>query len=195
MNKLQGFYALEKSNLPAVPWKKYNKNVSLDPNILWTIRSAVIEGDDLNLPRKIGVTADEAEKFANDLYSTMKPDDLIIYYPYFVAIKSGVLDVSSQRIAIEAVRDDLWNLVTHNKKDVTFIFEDDNLRIVGDENFLLQDELIQLIDYCSTIKRQFNNEIANGKNILLEWSFACKANIKKQPEGDICLVFYEIRSI
>jgi hypothetical protein len=195
MNKLQGFYALEKSNLPAVPWRKYSKAVCFDPNLLWTIRSAVMKGDDLNLPRKVGVTAEEAQEFAQELYNKMKLDDLIIYYPYFIALKSGVLDISKNRIAIEAVKDDLWNLVTDNKTNVTIIFEEDDIKIKGDESFLTQDEIIQLIDYCSVIKRQFYEEIASGKNVMLEWSYAQKSSIYKQPVGDVSLVFYEIRTV
>ncbi|MGB8451589.1 MAG: hypothetical protein WCD89_04585 [Anaerocolumna sp.] len=195
MNKLQGFYALAKSNLPAVPWMKYEKDTNFNPDILWTIRSAVTEGEDLNLPRKIGVNGNEAKVFAQELNNNLKPEDMIIYYPYFIAVKSGVIDISRHRIAIEAVKADLWNLVTNNEKDVTIIFEDEDVNIIGDEYFLTQEEMIELVDYCSVIKRQFQREIANGKNILLEWSYACKSDINKQPIGEAGLVFYEIRTV
>lgn len=195
MNKLQGFYALEKSNLPSVPWRKYYDSVKFDKNILWTVRSAIKQGNDLNLPRKVGVTSDVAEKFAKELNCKLGPNDLIIYYPYFIAIKSGVLDISKRRIVIEAVKDDLWNLVTNNRKDVTIIFEDDDIRFIGDANFLKQDELIKIIDCCPMIKRQFYSDITDGKSVMLEWSFACKSNLDKQPIGDVDLIFYEIRTV
>lgn len=195
MNKLQGFYALAKSNLPAVPWKKYDRETHFDPDILWTIRSAITEGEDFNLPRKIGVNAAEANGFAKELAGNLKPEDLIIYYPYFIAIKSGVIDISKHRTAIEAVKADLWNLVTYNQKDVTIIFEEEDVRICGDEYFLTQDETIELVDYCTLIRREFQKEIESGKNILLEWSYASKSDLNKQPTGDISLVFYEIRTL
>ena len=195
MNKLQGFYALEKSNLPAVPWKKYKQGTKLDKALLWTIRSAVKEGDDLHLPRKIGVTAFEAEEFANELYSQLEAADMIIYYPYFIAVKSGVLDISSHRIAIEAVKDDLWNLVTYNKTDVTIIFEEDDLKMIGDDKFLTREELLELIDYCTIIKKLYSSDIADGKNVILEWSFAYESDINKKPLGEAKLVFYEIRTV
>lgn len=195
MNKLQGFFALQKSSLPAVPWKKFDESVKLNSDILWTIRTAVMTGDDLNLPRKVGVTALEAEDFANELLCKLGYNDMVIYYPYFIAIKSGVLDVSNRRIVIEAVKDDLWNLVTHNKKDVTIIFEEDDLHIVGDEQFLSQDELFELIDYCTIVKRHFLEEILEGKNVMLEWSYACKSDINKRPIGNSELIFYEVRTI
>lgn len=56
MNKLEGFYELRRSNLPTVPWLEYSANVALDDSVLWTVRSSVSAGNDLNLPRKIGVT-------------------------------------------------------------------------------------------------------------------------------------------
>ena len=195
MNKLQGFYVLEKSNLPSVPWKKYEGNDRFDPNILWTVRSAIREGEDFNLPRKVGVSAVEASEFAAELYEKLGTEDMVIYYPYFIALKSGVIDVSNNRVVIEAVKDDLWNLVTYNKKDVTIIFEEDDLRIVGNEYFLDQEELMTLIEYCNMIKKKFSLEINAGKNILLEWSFAKNSNISKQAIGDTKLVFYEIRTL
>lgn len=195
MNKLQGFYALQKLNLPAIPWKKYDKSLSLDSNILWTIRSAVMEGDDLNLPRMVGVTADEAENFANMLYGQLSPKDLIVYYPFFIAKKSGVLDISNRRITIEAVKEDLWNLVTYNNKDVTIIFEDEDIDFIGDEKFLSHDELIQLIDISTQLKKQLKSELDTGKSVLLEWSFAYKSDINKSPVGDMSLIFYEIRTV
>ena len=63
MNKLDGFYQLKTLTLPTVDWVEY-KGQSLDRDILWTVRSAVFSGDDFNLPRAVGVSADEAERFA-----------------------------------------------------------------------------------------------------------------------------------
>lgn len=195
MNKLEGFLALRKSGLPSVPWQEYSKDTVLDKNILWTIRSAVSQGDDFNLPRKVGVKADEAKAFADMLLNGLSKNDLVLYYPYFIAVKSGVIEVSEKRVVIEAVKKDLWNLVTNNNKDVTIIFENDNLSFVGDSDFLSQEELFQLIDYCVLIKRNYKQLLISGSSIFLEWSFACKANINNESLGEQNLVFYEIRTI
>jgi len=195
MNKLEGFLALRESGLPSVPWKEYNKNTILDRDILWTVRSAVAKGEDLNLPRLVGVRAEEAMEFADELLKTLKADDLVLYYPYFIALKSGVIDISRDRVVIEAVKEDLWNLVTYNKKDVTIIFDNESLDFVGDEKFLTQEELYDLIDYCVIVKNKFKEVLGTGKSILLEWSFACKADINKERIGMPALVFYEIRTV
>ncbi len=195
MNKLQGFFALANSHLPAVPWKKYTKQTVLDNQVLWTIRSAVLQGDDLNLPRKIGVTAFEAKQFADQLLTTLNKDDMVIYYPFFIAQKSGVIEISDKRTVIEAVNEDLWNLVTYSKKDITIVFEDDDIKFIGNDQFLDEKELFELIDYCVTIKKRFISEISFGKSIFLEWSFAYQSDIQKRAIGDKNLVFYEIRTV
>lgn len=195
MNKLEGFLALRKSGLPSVPWKEYTKDTKLDKEILWTVRSAVAKGEDLNLPRIVGVVAEVAKTFADELLNTLEKNDLVLYYPYFIALKSGVIDISRERVVIEAVKDDLWNLVTNNKKDVTIIFDQDNLDFVGNADFISQEELFSLIDFCVIIKNKFTNEINTGKSILLEWSFACKADMNKEQVGKPSLVFYEIRTV
>ena len=60
MNKLMGFLELKDLNLPAVPWKEFNDKVSFDEKLLWTVRTAVEKGEDLNLPRVVGVDAKDA---------------------------------------------------------------------------------------------------------------------------------------
>ena len=195
MNKLEGFYALNDLRLPTVPWKQYKKETVLDDTILWTIRSAVVRGDDLNLPRKIGVTASEADSFAKMLLNKLGDNDLIIYYPYFIALKSGVMDVSNNRIVIEAVAEDLWNLVTYNEKNVTIIITDNDSSYVGDKEFITEAELKELLKFSSVIKRTFRDEIYSGRSVLLEWSYSMKSDLNKQPIGEKSLVFYEARTI
>lgn len=195
MNKLEGFLALRESGLPSVPWKKYTKETILENDILWTVRSAVEKGEDLNLPRKVGVSAEEAKEFADGLLSSLMKNDLVLYYPYFIAHKSGVIDISRDRVVIEAVKEDLWNLVTYNKKEVTIIFDHESLDFVGDSGFLSEEELYLLIDHCVMIKNKFRELLYTGKSILLEWSFACKADMNKCSIGQPFLVFYEIRTV
>lgn len=195
MNKLEGFYALNDLRLPTVPWKQYKKDTILDDSILWTIRSAVVRGDDLNLPRKIGVSASEADIFAKMLLNKLGDNDLIIYYPFFIALKSGVIDISNNRIVIEAVAEDLWNLVTYNKKNVTIIITDNDISYVGDKEFLSETELNELLKFGFVIKRTFRDEICSGHSVLLEWSYSMKSDLNKRPIGEKSLVFYEVRTV
>lgn len=194
MNKLEGFLALRELGLPSVPWEKYNKNIILDNDILWTVRCAVSKGNDINLPRRVGITAKEAREFADNLMDTLSANDLILYYPYFIATKSGVIEISNGRTVIEAVKDDLWNLVTYNKVDVSIIFDDD-LRFIGDADFLAENELYEIIDYCTMIRKKLGSTIQEGKSIILEWSFGCRSNMSKESLGQPSLIFYEIRTV
>lgn len=195
MNKLEGFYKLNELNLPTIPWKTFEKGTELDASVLWTIRCAVNQGNDFNLPRLVGAAAKEACIFANELIEKLTVKDLVIYYPYFIAKKSGVIQLSSFQTVIEAVTGDLWNLVTDNKKEVTIIFENDDLKFIGDDNFLSPGELLELVDYCLLIRKMLQQEISSGRTVYVEWSFACESDVDKEPVGDQKLIFYEIKTV
>lgn len=190
-----GFYELKDINIPTVPWEMYSEAVELDSSMLWTIRAAVKSGDDLNLPRAVGVTAEEAAVKGNALLEKYKDTGMVVYYPYFIADKSGVMDISAGRIVLEAVDKDLWNLVTHGRKDVTIILEDDAVKHIGDTDFLSREELDILLKYANRIKSYYREVISEGKSIIAEWSFAYNTDVDRKPLGDKYLVFYELRSI
>ena len=195
MNKLLGFFELKHSSLPTIPWNEYNKDVLLDPQYLWTIRSAVFRGDDLNLPRLVGVNASEAKLFADQLYDKLIDKGIVIYYPYFIAEKSGTLDVYLDKVVIEAVQDDLWNLVTYSDREVTIQIQNDIVVYNGNKDFLLGYEVNELLKYINTIRSMFRNYFFEGKSVLLEWSYAYNCDINKNRTGNKYLVFYEARSV
>lgn len=195
MNKLLGFYELKDSGLPTIPWKEYKEGCVLDNSILWTVRTAVYKGNDLNLPRSIGVSANEAEKFARLTTEKYSGNGMVIYYPYFIAEKSGTLNVFSNKTIIEAVKDDLWNLVTYSQKNITVILENDKNEYIGEKNFLKKDELDEIVSYIKNIKMLYRDELMEGKSVLLEWSYAYQSDINKNKVGDKYLVFYEARTI
>lgn len=197
MNKLFGFYELNRLSLPTVPWKKYDPSVELDSNLLWTIRSAVNNGDDLNLPRLVGKGADEAKSFADDLYKKIHEKGMVIYYPYFVAHKSGTLNVFLNKTIIESVKFDLWNMVTNQDLDVSYTLARDYTihKLYGNPNLLNEYEFAELVKNAKKIHSIFRNELLEEKSILLEWSFASNCDIKEKPIGNQYLVFYEIRTV
>ena len=190
-----GFYELKDINIPTVPWERYSRDVVLDKTMLWTVRVAVKSGDDLNLPRAVGVTAEEAAEKAGALLEKYTETGLVIYYPYFIAEKSGVIDIRSDRIVIEAVDKDLWNLVTHGRKNVTIIFEECSARYIGDSAFITDSELDVLMKYITRIKSYYRNAMNEGMSIMAEWSFAYNTDKDHKPLGEKYLVFYELRSI
>jgi len=195
MNKLMGFYELRDMSLPTVPWKEYTGKEKLDSNFLWTIRSAVFEGDDLNLPRMVGEGASESTAFADELLSAMKNKGIVIYYPYFLAKKSGTLNVYNNKVIIEAVNQDLWNLVTYADREVTIEISEEKRTFHGNDAFLSEDEISTIFSYVANIKKTFRGDLLEGKSVLLEWSFANYSDLLKHPIGDEFLVFYEARTI
>lgn len=120
---------------------------------------------------------------------------MVIYYPYFLAEKSGTLNVFSDRIIIEAVKDDLWNLVTYQDKEVTIIIQDEEIKYIGNQDFIKACELDELQYYVKEVKRMFRDELFEGKSILLEWSYAYECDSHKNKIGKRYLVFYEARTV
>ena len=166
-------------------------------NILWTIRSAVNRGNDLNLPRLVGKTADEAKIFADELYKKIGNNGIVAFYPYFVAHKSGTLSISYDNIIVEAVNKDLWNLVTNQDLDVSLSYSYDGILLSyhGNKDFFEQDEIQQLLVNAKKAKSLFRDTLIEGGSALLEWSFASSCDITGKAVGEQYLVFYEARTI
>jgi hypothetical protein len=196
MNKLMGFFELNDIALPTIPWREYRPNVELSDAYLWTIRSAVIYGNDLNLPRLVGKDSSEAKKFADELYNRIKDNGMVIYYPYFIAKKSGTLNVYNNKVVVEAVKDDLWNLVTNQNVNVSLVFDKDEkiISLNGDDSFLTKEEISELLKYAKQIRGIYRNDLLEGNTILLEWSYAFSCDKNKLPTGNPYLVFYEVRT-
>lgn len=194
MNKLMGFFELKELNVPSIPWKEFKEDTVLSNELLWTVRTAVFRGDDLNLPRKVGVNSKEAVEFGRSMLKKFNNTGMVIYYPYFIAEKSGNLNVFYDKIVIEAVKDDLWNLVSLSKRDVTIIESNGETRCFGDSLFLNPDEYEEIVKNVPAIKLAFRNELLTGRGVLLEWSFAKSCNVNREPVGQKYLVFYEVRT-
>lgn len=195
MNKLMGFYELQAANLPSIDWREYTGKEKLDDKLLWTVRTAIFSGNDLNLPRLVGAVAEEATKFANDLLLSLDKKGIVLFYPYFIAKKSGTLNIYKDSVIIEAVKDDLWNLVTYSDREVTIRHNGDGVIIDGNAKFLSDNEQDKLLFYVSRIRQLYRDELIAGESILIEWSLAFNCNLQKQAVGDEYLVFYEMRSV
>jgi len=222
MNKYMGFYELREISIPTVPWQLFTADTGLDSNLLWTVRVAVEGGNDLNLPRAVGVSAEEAVKKGRELLKEYSGKGIVIVYPYFIAQKSGMLDISSTRTVIEAVNKDLWNLVTYGSRNMTAVFpfgladegavqmvigrggssdscsksetsDMGGVQIFGDEAFLDTEEQKELLKYSAVLRGRFREKLSEGKSIFAEWSYAFRTDMEHEPIGDRYLVFYELR--
>ena len=195
MNKLEGFYELAACGLPAVPWQEYRPHTELDPAQLWTVRTAVLRGSDLDLPRAVGVTAEKAQAFAAAQLSRTPPP-LVLYYPFFCALKSGTLEVAPHRTVIEAVDKDLWNLVTHGHRNVTLVFPQQGPpQSHGDADFLSPAQVQQLQAAARRVRSRYRGALAAGQSVLLEWSYGAPSDLQRRATGDFSLVFLEIRTL
>ena len=190
MNKLDGFFRLKELSLPTVPFKIYEPGGRLSPDRLWTLRTALYEGHDFALPRAVGVSSKEGEAFASKYEKEYSGKGIIIYYPYFVASKSGTLLIRSQQSIIEGVKGDLWHLVSEGKKEMTWFMGG---KFIGNASFLNDDEKKELEKQESKLRRIFYEDLAIGKEVLLEWSFAHDSDFQGQAVGEAYLVFYELR--
>lgn len=199
VNKYLGFYQLKAINIPTVPWKQFTTETELDEGLLWSVRVAVLDSNDLNLPRLIGARSEEACLKGRELLDRFSDRGLVIYYPYFIAEKSGVLEISSCRTVIEAVDKDLWNLVTHGRRDVTIVIasagKSEIAQYHGDPDFLSPEEMSEIKRYAAVIKGRFRGDLSEGRSVLAEWSFAYNTDIDKKPIGGRYLVFYELRTV
>lgn len=195
MNKYMGFYELKSINIPTVDWKQFTLQTRLDENLLWTLRVAVEHKNDLNLPRYVGIKASDAYNKGRELLKKYENSGMVIYYPYFIAEKSGVMDVSNQRTVIEAVEKDLWNLVTYGRNNVTIIFENGKEKRIGEHKFLSEYEIKQLRKYEEIFKKRYRNVLSEGSSVFAEWSFAFNTDVSCKPIGNKHLVFYELRSV
>ncbi len=121
---------------------------------------------------------------------------MILYYPFFVANISGTLLVESDRVIIECIHGDLWNMVSNGDRDVTIILTSDNSReITGDTNLISESQLMEILDGVKNIRHRFRDDFTEGKSVLLEWSYAQRSSLNKIPTGEEYLVFYEARTV
>ncbi len=196
MNKYMGFYELNSLSLPTVPWQLFTPDTVLDEQLLWTVRVAVESGNDHNLPRAVGVAADEATLKGKEFLREYGSNGIVVYYPYFIAEKSGVLDINSHRTVIEAVDKDLWNLVTFGRKNLTVILPKNQPKeYFGEADFLDKSEISELMKHASVISGRYRQELSQGSSILAEWSYAYNTDILYKPIGQRYLVFYELRAL
>ena len=115
----------------------------------------------------------------------------------YIAHKSGTLNVFYDKTIVEAVKKDLWNLVTLQDVDVSIKFDSEmNITdIHGNVNFFEVKEINELLSNVKKIRHIFREDLLEGKSILLEWSYASNCNTNNEVVDEQYLVFYEARTI
>ena len=149
--------------------------------------------DDGKIYGRIGVTSKEAMTYIKSQYKELGRRRMLIYYPYFTAYKSGTIDLSYDRIVIEAVDGKIENLKKKHRVDETIIFREDDIEIYGEEEFLTREETLSLIDYGKMLRKRCDNEIEYGKNIIVYWSIVQETKKSMIPRDDKKLLFHQIK--
>ena len=216
MKVLESDYILKTLDLPTIDWKPYDPETRLDQDIFWTIKLEDLPNvkckEKSNQPVRswirrrrlspetyrrnglIGVHAVKAMEFGNRMYR--KVDDSrqrLIYYPYYTVVKSGILDLNRARVVIEGTTGDITNLLQESKVEVTMIFTEDDVEVIGDERLFRQEEILSLIDHSREVRKMASRDIEDGKNIQLMFSFVYHTSEDYKPEGEIQLIFHKFK--
>lgn len=194
INKLRGLYLLRQWGLPAIKWEIFTRDTTLPANCLWTVRTALYSGQDVNLPRAVGVEAKEAEAFARRLLQELGDRGVVFYYPYFVAERSGTLLVGKERAVVEAVKGDLWHLVSEGKRDAYLLLdlEEGKIREERPPEFFTPEEQKKLLGWARQVRWRGRDYLSAGFSLLLEWSVVAES---EERSGGDKFVFYELRTV
>ncbi len=197
MNKYIGLLTLKEYRFPTINWKCFNQDTLLDASFLWTIRlAAYYDSNDFGLPCYLGMKSDDAICKGLDLYRSYDMSEYIIMcYPYFVAIKSGTIDLRQDYDVIEVVFGNCTELTRNNNVDLTMIFKDNGYNTIGDDTILDEDEINLLYRYMKLAKYRFRDESLNGCIIILEWSFGYDVDANGIRKSENFLIFNEMRVI
>lgn len=193
MYVLQNCYILDYLDLPTIPWAPCRTTEALDDTILWTVKNEPYSFNDGKIYGRIGVTSNEAMHYIKSQYQDLGNRRMLIYYPYFTAAKSGTIDLSYDRIVIEAVEGKIENLKKKHRVDETIIFREEEIEILGDEAFLTKEETLHLIDYAKQLRNRCQNDIAFGRNIIVYWSIVQETRKNMIPRDDQKLLFHQIK--
>jgi len=217
MKVLENDNILKTLDLPTIDWKPYNPEADLQKDIFWTIKVEEIpDGKEKDQkPRKtvlrwlrkrnertnpikrnglIGIHAEKAKEYGDWMYRRIDPaKQMVLYYPYYTVVKSGILDLNGERVVIEGTNGDINNMLLNSKIEVTMILTEDDVEVFGDERFFRQEEFLSLIDYSKEVRKMAARDIADGKNIQLMFSLVYRTSDEYKPEGELQLIFHRFK--
>lgn len=184
--------------IPSVPWRRHRVGDVLDPDVLWTVRSAVVDPTrpDQSLPKLVGATGDEATGFADCLAGELGDGGMVVTYPYFSAVSSGTVLVRDGETYVEACHGDLWNLVDHGRVDFRGRLGDGGWSDSSGDPGTVPDEVPTAIGRSlGAIRRQWRDDLFEGRGVLLEWCLSRSVGSDGNPVGEPDFVFMEARTV
>ena len=191
INKYQGLMLLKQCRLPTISWSVFTYDTVLSDNCRWTLRAVRELGNDFGLPIFLDISSKEAVGIGRSLLDQYSSNRFILLvYPYFTSEKSGVMQVETDRVVVEAVRGNCSDLTRYSKLDISLIYKDTRDVAYGDIAFFTDEELVTIERYASRLRRQFFRMVLDGFIVVLEWSFAVYKNTAKEN-----FLFQELRVI
>ncbi|NCU33273.1 MAG: hypothetical protein EOM23_10185 [Candidatus Moranbacteria bacterium] len=89
----------------------------------------------------------------------------------------------------------MWNLLTHNRRDLTIIEENGVVKYYENADFLSHAETAELLKTADYIRRRYKRDYMTNGSMLLEWSYAYESNPDGTPKGARKLIFIELRVV
>lgn len=192
MNKYCGLLEIKFLKLPDLEWIEYNEKTTLNPNKLWTVRTANDFGNNIELPHKIGVSSEEAYKCA---ISWEEKYDHVLINECFNAKISGNIMVYLEGAVIEWVKGNSTDLTRKGRVDETIclLFKEYN-KIV--KTCLDTKVFEKLKSYAKYIAYKERNYLLDDKAIIVEWSVVdSKNNEIEYSYSENEIVFYDLRIV
>lgn len=194
MNKYLGLLELKSLPLPCVEWEEFKTDSHFDKGCLWAVRVANLNGVDISLPCRLGITSKEVTEYASKLSLQY---DLVIVSEYFFAKISGVLLVDFDNFVIEWTYGDSHRLTRHGFVEETIYVHFSNL--TTGKNKLDESTTKKLYQYAHSIRYLYRDDLLSSKSVVLEWSLTAPTEAKSFNRGYHYsadqLVFYDFRIV
>jgi phosphohistidine swiveling domain-containing protein len=209
--KLRGLSRIEELVLPHPDWSFVAVNESKDESLeypsrlriispeelalsksrTWTVRTCLVGGSpdmEYGLKRAVGIPADQVTNRLmefHDYYNGLNLTIVFVVYPYFLASKSGIIEIHHKEQIIEAVDGEQWRLTEEGAPPEVWRHEGATVSVskhlfarrAGQKNVVLTKTQVSKLSKCVSM--------IPDENVLLEWTFT--------PEEE--LFFYDMRSV
>ena len=209
--KLEGLLRIDELKLPHPNWKfvtlgsepeaqlnqrLQSKTINADKLALsdkqkWTVRTCLLGNVteiEFGLKRAVGIdsnqVADKLKEF-REHYDRQKLHVVFVIYPYFLASKSGIIELHSFEIMLESVSGSQWRLTEEGAPSESWTYEGPHDKVSVSKFRRKSDQEMNILT-LEEVERLSTCAIAISDNdVLLEWTIT----------PDETLLFYDMRPV